>query len=56
MFEIVGSALETEIAYRRERLSGAAGAGAWKRPGRLGAALPGRVEQLALGPRPGLTS
>jgi len=33
MFEIFGSVLETEIAYRRERLYDAAGVDGWKRPG-----------------------
>ncbi|MBA2553503.1 MAG: hypothetical protein H0V10_07390 [Geodermatophilaceae bacterium] len=32
MFDTFGSALETEIAYRRERLYDAAAAGSWKRP------------------------
>lgn len=33
MLETYGSALETEIAYRRERLQAAAGTGAWTRSG-----------------------
>lgn len=33
MFEFSGVGLDTEIAYRRERLSDAAAGGAWKRSG-----------------------